>query len=70
MQIAAPQAVSQPPPTVAPQAAPVAERAQPVEPARRVTANREGAKGDLEAQPQHGRPRAPKPRGSLLDLLV
>ena len=68
MQIAAPPPASQPP-TVAPQAAPVAERAQPIEPARRVTANREGAKGDLEAQPQHGRPRA-RPRGSLLDLFV
>ncbi len=47
-------------------AAPVA----PMEPGKRVTANREGGRGDLQGQQQAQKSRQPPTRGRLLDLSV
>lgn len=74
MQISPGPGIAQPAPSVVPSALPVvgpASPASPIEPARRVTANRDGGRGDLQAhqQPQrsHGSTLA---RGRLIDIHV
>ena len=62
-----PGAAAPPPATPTAQAVPVAERATPDEPARRVTGNREGRESSLGQQP---RLPAAATRGRLLDLFV
>lgn len=74
MQIVPGTGLPQPAPSVAPPVVPVAGPAAPaarIEPARRVTANREGGYGDLvphQQQPQRTQ-HAPT-RGRLIDLSV
>lgn len=73
MQVLPSAGIPQPAPSSAPPAAPVvgpATPAAPPEPERRVTANREGARGDLAAQQQLHKATTPRSRGRLLDLLV
>lgn len=63
--------VAQPAPAPVPPALPVAgpaAPAAPIEPARRVTANRDSGRGDL--QPQNAPKTQPHGRGRLLDLFV
>jgi hypothetical protein len=64
----------QPAPSVVPPALPVvgpAAPAAPIEPARRVTANRDGGRGDLQAQQQPQRSRhSTQARGRLIDVSV
>jgi hypothetical protein len=72
MQVLPPSGIVQPPPTVAPPAIPLAgpaAPAAPIEPARRVTANRDGGRSDLVPQQQLQRlqPRSPT-RGRLIDF--
>ena len=67
--------LAQPAPTTVPQAVPVAgpaTPAEPIEPARRVTANREGGPGDLppEQESTQKPQQQPRARGRLLDLFV
>ena len=73
MQIVPPAGVPQPAQNAAPPALPVvgpATPAAPIEPARRVTANREGGRADLQ-QPQAQRTQHQShTRGRLLDLFV
>ena len=72
MQILPTPGIAQPAPS-APPAVPVAgpaTPAAPIEPARRVTANREGGRSDLQAQPQLQKSQQPHSRGRLLDLFV
>jgi hypothetical protein len=65
---------TQPAPSVAPPALPVvgpAAPAAPIEPARRVTANRDGGRSDLQAQQQPQASRAARfARGRLIDVFV
>jgi hypothetical protein len=74
MQVLPPSGIPQPTaPVTAPPAAPVvgpAAPAAPPEPERRVTANRQGGRGDLEPQQQLQKATQPRSRGRLLDLLV
>jgi len=66
-------AVAQPTPNAAPPALPVfgpAAPAAPIEPARRVTANRDGGRGDLQPQLAQRAAQHHLSRGKLLDLLV
>ncbi len=73
MQILPTPGIAQPAPSAPPPAVPVAAPAQPaapIEPARRVTANREGGRSDLQAQPQIHKSQQPHARGRLLDLFV
>jgi hypothetical protein len=73
MQIVPVQGVAQPAPTVAAAVVPLAgpaTAAAPIEPARRVTANREGGRGDLQAHHQAQKAPQPHSRGRLLDLSV
>jgi cytoskeletal protein RodZ len=73
VQIANTPGVTQPAPTVAPQATPVPtplKPAAPIEPAKRVTANREGNRGDLQTQQQQRSPTAAQGRGRLIDMFV
>ncbi|HWI27605.1 MAG TPA: hypothetical protein VN668_11595 [Stellaceae bacterium] len=44
--------------------------AAPIEPARRVTANRDGGRSDLQAQQQPQKSARTPARGRLLDLFV
>jgi len=72
MQVVPVQGVAQSTPTVAPAAVPLAgpaAPAAPIEPARRVTANREGGRGDLQT-PQQQKATQPQSRGRLIDLFV
>ncbi len=72
MQIVPVQGVGQPAPPVAPTVVPLAgpaTAAAPIEPGRRVTANREGGRGDLQAQQAQKAPQ-PQTRGRLIDLSV
>jgi hypothetical protein len=66
--------IIQPAPTAPPPALPVsgpAAPAAPIEPARRVTANREGGQGDLQTEQQTQKThQPPRSRGRLLDLFV
>jgi hypothetical protein len=65
--------LAQPAPTPAPQAVPVAgptAPAAPIEPAKRVTANRDGGRSDLQAQQQPQRAGHAQTRGRLIDLFV
>jgi hypothetical protein len=65
----APSAPSPPPPAL-PVTGPAAPAA-PLEPARRVTANREAGRGDLQPPPQTQRTQPhTQTRGRLLDLYV
>ena len=73
MQVLPTPGIAQPAPTPAPQAAPIAgpaAPAAPIEPAKRVTANREGGRGDLQAQQQPQRTAHAQTRGRLIDLFV
>ncbi|MGO8916388.1 MAG: hypothetical protein ACLQJR_10810 [Stellaceae bacterium] len=73
MQIVPVQGVAQPAPTVAPAVVPLAgpaAPAAPIEPARRVTANREGGRGDLQTQQQAQKAPPAQTRGRLIDLSV
>ena len=74
MEILPPAGIAQPAPTTAPTAVPVAgpaSPAAPIEPERRVTANRDGGRGDLQAQQQTKTQQAQtRGRGRLLDLSV
>ncbi|HXZ01967.1 MAG TPA: hypothetical protein VEI03_18380 [Stellaceae bacterium] len=73
MQIVPVQGVAQPVPTAAPTVVPLAgpaTAAAPIEPARRVTANREGGRSDLQAQQQAQKAPQPQTRGRLIDLSV
>ncbi len=73
MQILPTSGIAQPAPTAPPPAVPVvgpATPSAPIEPARRVTANREGGRSDLQAQPQVQKSQQPHTRGRLLDLFV
>lgn len=73
MQIVPVQGVAQPAPTVAAAVVPLtgpATPAAPIEPARRVTANREGGRADLQAQHQAQKTQQPQTRGRLIDLSV
>jgi hypothetical protein len=75
MQIVPAQGVAaQPAPPVAAAAAIVpvgpAEPAAPIEPGRRVTANRDSGRGDLQGQQQAQKTPQAQTRGRLLDLLV
>jgi hypothetical protein len=74
MQIApVPAVVAQPAPLAAAAAVvPVGPMApvSPMEPGRRVTANRENGRGDLQGQQQAQKTRQPPTRGRLLDLSV
>lgn len=72
MQILPTTGIAQPAPS-APTAVPVvgpATPSAPIEPERRVTANREGGRSDLQAQPQVQKSQQPHSRGRLLDLFV
>ncbi|HZB92168.1 MAG TPA: hypothetical protein VE397_12035 [Stellaceae bacterium] len=66
--------IAAPTPTAAPPVVPVAgptAPAAPMEPERRVTANREGGRGDLPAQQNLPKASsASRSRGRLLDLFV
>ncbi len=73
MQIAPVPGIGQPPPLAASAAAPPVGAAAPVapmEPERRVTANRHGGRGESQGQQQA--PKAPpaQTRGRLIDLSV
>ncbi len=74
MQIVPGSGIAQPAPSVAPQAVPVAgpaAPAAPIEPARRVTANRDGGRGDLQTEQRAQKTPLPsQTRGRLLDLFV
>lgn len=74
MDIVSATGIAQPAPTVAPPVVPVAgpaAPAAPIEPARRVTANREGGHSDLPPDQQTQKTQhAPRARGRLLDLFV
>jgi hypothetical protein len=74
MDILPPAGIAQPAPTPAPTAAPVvgpATPAAPIEPERRVTANRDSGRGDLQAQQQMKTQQTQtRGRGRLLDLFV
>lgn len=73
MQIVPLQGVAQPAPSVAPAVVPLAgpaTPAAPIEPARRVTANREGGRGDLQPQQQAQKASQSHTRGRLIDLSV
>lgn len=74
MQIVPTQGLPQSAPTTATATAPVvgpATPAAPMEPARRVTANREGGRGDLQTQQQPQRASTATPsRGRLIDMSV
>jgi hypothetical protein len=73
MQVLPASGVPQPAPSTAPTATPAvgpATPAAPLEPERRVTANRPGGRGDLEPQQQLQKSATPKSRGRLLDLFV
>jgi hypothetical protein len=65
---------SQPAPSVVPPALPAvgpAAPAAPIEPARRVTANRDGGRSDLQPQQQSQRSHnSPHARGRLIDVHV
>ena len=63
----APGPITQPPVPVAPNVVPPGQRPLPVEPARRVTANRESGKAGIDAE--RGRRRQPD-RGGSIDLEV
>jgi hypothetical protein len=72
MQILPAPGIAQPAPGAVPPALPVAgpaAPAAPIEPARRVTANRDSGRGDLQAQ-QNAPKTQPHARGRLLDLFV
>jgi hypothetical protein len=64
-----PQPTSSATPAVAPVTGPAAPAA-PLEPERRVTANREGRHGDLAPQQQPQRSQHLPARGRLIDLFV
>ena len=73
MQVLPPTGIAQPASSVAPPALPIAgpaAPAAPIEPARRVTANREGGRGDLQPQQQTQKTQSPHSRGRLIDLSV
>lgn len=75
MQILLPPGPLQPTPGAAPQQAYIAGTgpatpAAPIEPAKRVTANRDGGRGDLVPQQQTRTPHAAQARGRLIDLFV
>jgi hypothetical protein len=63
----APGPVTQPPLPVAPNVVPIGQRVLPVEPARRVTPNKESGKADLDAEKRR---RRQGDRGGTLDLEV
>ena len=63
----APGPVTQPPLPVAPTVVPVGQRVLPVEPARRVTANKESGRTGLDADKRR---RREGDRGGTLDLEV
>ncbi len=73
MQILPPPAVTQPMPSVAPQQQAIVvgplSPAAPIEPARRVTASRNGGRADLVPQQQRAQQPA-RDRGRLIDLSV
>lgn len=73
MQIVPTPGLPQSTPIVAPTPAPAAGQAAPaapIEPARRVTANREGGRSDLQAQQQPPRSSSLPSRGRLIDMSV
>ena len=72
MQIPPGQAALPPNPVPPVAAMPQAERAQAIEPARRVTASREGSEMPGKGRSRHGSTEAApaQRRGQLLDLLV
>jgi hypothetical protein len=61
--------LAQPAPQTTPLAGPAAP-VSPIEPAKRVTANREGGRADLQAQQQPQRSGQTRHRGRLIDLFV
>jgi hypothetical protein len=63
-----PGAISEPPLPLAPQVLPQSQRVQPVEPARRVTANKGADKAGVEHDKKKRRPDGD--RGGVLDLEV
>ena len=74
LQVLPPAGITQPAQSTAPPALPVAgpaTPAAPIEPARRVTANRESGRADLQQPPQAQRTQHhSQTRGRLLDLYV
>jgi hypothetical protein len=74
LQIAPGTGFAQPAPSVVPPALPVvgpAAPSAPIEPARRVTANRDGGRGDLQPQKQAQRSHnSTHARGRLIDVFV
>jgi hypothetical protein len=71
LQISPATGLAQPAPSAVPPALPVVGPAVPIEPARRVTANREGGRGDLQARPPPQRSHSSThARGRLIDVFV
>jgi hypothetical protein len=72
MELMPPVSVTQPAPIPAPQQVivPPTKPVSPIEPSRRVTANREGGRSDLAPQEQSRGLAAGSPRGRLIDVSV
>jgi hypothetical protein len=65
--------IAQPAPVVAPPAVPSVGPVAPVapmEPGRRVTANRQAGRSDLQGQGEAQKTQQPRTRGRLIDLTV